>query len=306
MSGLRQASEDYLAVRRALGFKLERHGQLLADFIGYLERAGADRITMELALAWARQPAGRDPVWWASRLSVARVFARHLASLDPATEVPPPDVLPTGGRRRTPHLFSPADVAGLMAAARALRSPLRAATHETLIGLLVVTGLRIGEAMRMCRADVDLDEGLLTVVHSKFGKSREVPLHPSTVDALRAYARRRDQLCPRPKAPNFFVSTAGTALRYNEVRTTFCGLARQAGLDRGAGLPRLHQLRHGFAVATVVDWYRRGADVEALLPRLSTFLGHVQPRSTYWYLQAAPELLGLAAQRLERALPGLS
>jgi len=307
MSTLHQAAEDYLAIRRSLGFKLVAEGYLLASFADYAERTGARQLTADLALDWATLPAGKDPVWCAKRLSVVRGFARHLHTLDPATEVPPAGLLPQRTRRATPYLYTSEEVARLMAAARALPSPLVAATYETLVGLLETTGMRVGEAARLDRADVDLDDGVITVVAGKFGRWREVPLQPGTVDALSSYARRRDALCPEPKAPSFFVSNTGTRLIPACVRQRFGQLVRIAGLRPRSPRcrPRIHDFRHGFAVATLLDWYRTGVDVQARLPLLSAFLGHVDPASTYWYLEATPELLALAAARQEQVLARL-
>ena len=307
MSALRQAAEDYLAIRRSLGFKLVAEGYLLRSFAGYAERAGARQLTTDLALDWATLPAGKDPVWCAKRLGVVRGFARHLHTLDPATEVPPAGLLPQRTRRATPYLYTSQEIARLMAAARALPSPLVAATYETLVGLLETTGMRVGEAVRLDRTDVDLDDGVITVVAGKFGRWREVPLQPDTVDALSSYARRRDALCPEPKAPSFLVSNTGTRLIPACVRQRFGQLSRAAGLRPRSPRcrPRIHDFRHGFAVATLLDWYRAGVDVQARLPLLSAFLGHVDPASTYWYLEATPELLALAAARQEQVLAGL-
>jgi integrase len=190
-----------------------------------------------------------------------------------------------------------------MEAAGKLRSPLRRATLQTLVGLLYVTGMRVGEAIRLDRDDVDLIRGLLLVRDSKFGKSRELPVHESTTVALRAYARQRDELCPEASSPAFFVSLAGTRLLYCNVHLAFLGFVRDAGLTPRSPTcrPRPHDLRHSFAVETLTGWYRDGGDVESRLPSLSTYLGHVHPANTYWYLSAAPELLGLAAERLESA-----
>ena len=307
MTDLRQALDDYLAIRRALGFKLQRVGQMLPGFVTYMEQAGAATITTELALAWAKQPAG-GAAWWRMRLRAVRGFARYVQNVDPCTEVPPGDLLPAPPARATPYLYSESDVGRLMTAARALASPLKAVTYETLVGLLATTGMRMGEAIHLDRADLDWDNGVLTVRSSKFGKSREVPLHPSTLGALRAYQLRCDQLCPRPKAPSFFISTTGTRLDQPTVGATFVMLARQAGL-RPRSLrcrPRPHDLRHSFAVRTLLNWYRAGDNVESKLPLLSTYLGHVSPASTYWYLTAAPELLALASKRLEHALEELA
>jgi integrase len=303
MSGLHAAAEDYLALRHALGFKMERPAPLLRQFVAFLEQEAVSTVTVELAVAWAKQPGGDRRYWWGYRMMVARGFAKHLQTLDPRTEVPPPDLLPRPPLRATPYLYSETDIATLMNAAGALRPALRAATYRALIGLLVVTGLRIGEAIRLDRDDLDWTNGLLTVRHSKFGKSREVPLHPSTVEALQTYARLRDRLRPRPATPSFFVSMAGTRLLHSSFSKTFHGLVQQAGLQRQSTScrPRPHDLRHTFAVRTLLDWYRAGLDVEAQMPRLSTYLGHVEPRNTYWYLSATPELLALAGQPLEHA-----
>lgn len=304
MSQLRQAVEEYLTIRRALGFKLKAADRLLAQFVAYLEQVGSEKVTAQAALAWAKLPANAAPVWWAKRLAVVRGFARYLETIYPDTEVPPADLLPVRRRRPTPYLYSEADIERLMAAARALPSPLRSATFETLVGLLAVTGMRMGEALRLDREDVDLAKGILTVRQTKFGKSREVPVHPTTVEALQAYVRRRDRLCRRPVVPSFFVSRTGTRLFFTSVYCTWRELVRRAGLEgRSPSCRRSpHTLRHGFAVRTLLEWYRDGGDVAARLPLLSTYLGHVDPGSTYWYLSAAPELLALVAERLERSL----
>jgi integrase len=303
MSALRGELERYLTIRRALGFKLARAELLLADFLGYLDAVGADTVTTENALAWASLPPNGGSSWWGTRLSVVRAFARHLHAIDPVHEVPPTGLLPAKSHRAVPYLYSDGDIAALLAAARELRSPLRATTFETLIGLLAVTGLRIGEALRLDREDVELDDGVLQIRKTKFGKSREVPLHPSTVEALAAYARRRDELCPRPRDPSLFVSTAGSRLRYDNTHLSWLGLVRSAELQPRSATcrPRPHDLRHSFAVGTLLAWYRDGVDVGAHMPLLSTYLGHVHPANTYWYLSAAPELLGLVAARLDAA-----
>jgi len=301
MSVLAGRLEDYLALRRSLGFKLDRAGRLLAQFVAYCEAADAETVTVDLARAWATLPEGGSDYWFACRLSVVRSFARYLVLVDERTEVPPTDVLPVRARRATPYLYTPAEVARLMAAAANIPTPLRQATLATLVGLLYVTGMRIGEAIRLDRTDVDYRQELIVVRDSKFGKSREVPIHATTIAALRAYAKRRDELCPQQKSPAFFVSPAGTRLLYCNVHLAFLGLVRDAGLTPRSATcrPRPHDLRHSFAVSTLIGWYRDGGDVQARLPRLSTFLGHVHPANTYWYLSAAPELLGLAAARLE-------
>ena len=308
MSVLRDRAEDYLEARRALGYKLDSQARILRGFVAYADTVGATRITIELALTWATAPADTDPVWWSRRLSVVRCFARHLHAIDPDTEVPPAHQLPRSTARAVPYPYTPGDITALMTAAAALRSALQAATYPALIGLLSVTGMRVGEAIKLNRDDVDFDQGTVSIKLGKFGKSRLLPLHPTTLAALHAYAHRRDVLCPSPATTALFVSTVGTRLTYNSVRVIFAGLTRQAGLlPRSARCrPRLHDLRHRFAVQTLLDWYQADADVAARLPLLSTYLGHVRPGTTYWYFEATPELLALATNRIEhtsRAVP---
>jgi len=302
MSGLRDALGDYLNLRRSLGFKLERSGQLLADFVSFAERADAPAVTTELALAWATAPADADPAWWRARLAATRPFARYLAAFIPGTEVPPAGLLPGPvSRRAVPYLYSPAGIGALITAAAAIRTPLRAATYQTLIGLLAVTGMRAGEAIRLDRPDVDLRAGLLTIRESKFGKSRQLPLHATTVAALAGYATVRDQRHPRPATAAFFLSLTATRLIYKNVHFTYHRLTQAAGLSPRSPQcrPRIHDLRHSFAVTTLLRWYQDGGDVAAQLPLLSAWLGHADPASTYWYLTGTPELLALAATRLE-------
>jgi integrase len=301
MSTLRQQAWTYVAMRRTLGFKMDTQADLLMSFVGYAEQAGAAAVTTDLAVAWARLPVNAQPIRWSHRLGVVRCFARHLQALDPATEIPPTDLLPARQNKLTPYLYSPADITALMDAASGLTPPLRAALYRTLIGLLTVTGMRPGEAIRLDVSTVDLGIGQITITGSKFGKSRQVPLHPTTVQALRDYARLRDQRFPIARSPSFLVTSIGTRPHRVTVQKGFADLVDAIGLQppTGGRRPRLHDLRHTLAVATLRDWYQTGADVQARLPVLSTFLGHVDPKSTYYYLHAAPELLALAAQRLE-------
>jgi integrase len=303
MTGFSAAAADYLSTRRAMGYKLAYQGQLLGQFAAYLDALGAERLTIAHALSWAQQPVGAAPVWWAVRLGVARGFARHLSAIDPATEIPPVRLLPEPSHRIVPYIYSDADIVRLLEAAGRLAPEHRADTYQTLIGLISVTGMRAGEAVRLDRDDVDLDQGLLTIRNSKFGKSRQVPLHPTSVEAIAAYARRRDERRPRPKSPSFFTSAIGTRLLRDNVSTVFPRLVRETGLQSPNQLrpPRLHDLRHTFAVRCVIRWYRDGLDVERRLGLLSTYLGHVDPSTTYWYLSAVPELLELIAERIDAA-----
>lgn len=298
MSDLRQAAGEYLQLRRAVGYKLERDGQLLPDFIAFLERAGAERITTQLAVAWATGPGTAHPAWWRQRLSTVRGFARYMQTLDPASEIPPAELLRAHRRRITPYLYSPADIMALLEAAGELQPSLRAATYQTIIALMSVSGLRIGETLALDRHDVDLNDGTL-LVHGKLGHEREVALHHTTTAALADYARFRDRHQPSPATPAFF-SPRDVRLTSGTFHDTFRGLIRRAGLE-GRGdrcYPRPHDLRHSMALNTLLGWYRAGENVDAKLPLLSTYLGHRDPSSSYWYLQAAPELLALAAERL--------
>jgi len=263
-------------------------------------------ITIPLALSWAKRPKEANPNWWVTRLGLVRCFARYVRTLDPRTEIPPVDLLPHTRTKPKTYLYSDQDVRALLDAAREIRYPFKALTLSTLLGLLAVTGMRVSEAIGLDRGDVDREESILTVRDTKFGKSREVAIHPTTLDALERYVTQRDRRFPRGPAPAFFVSLTGNRLIYQNVHAAFYRLVDHAGLsDRKPHRPRIHDLRHSFALWTLRDWYREGADVERRLSLLSTYLGHVDPSTTYWYLTAAPELLCLAAERLEDRLGDL-
>jgi len=306
MTPLLKAIEDYLSLRRRLGYKLKDPGTYLHDFVSFLERQGVDYVTTEMALRWAMQPANAQPAHWAARLRAVRLFAQHYCASDPRTEVPPLGLLPHRPRRKQPYIYSATEIRRLMAAARRL-SPsttgLRPWTYSTLLGLLAVTGLRVGEALRLDRDDCDLTQGVLTIRHTKFNKTRVIPVHLTTQQTLRDYARRRDRIHSTPTTPSFFVSERGTRVEHSCVSRTFYKLSRKVGLRGPTDHhgPRLHDLRHAFAVRTVLRWYREGVDVEPRMPVLSTYLGHGHVSDTYWYLSSVPELLRLAASRLERS-----
>jgi integrase len=297
---LLRSAQEYLALRRALGFKLYRETWLLPDFVGFLTAHGSTFITTDLAVQWALQPAGTSTQRCATRLAAIRCFARHQRAFDPRTEIPPPDLIPYRATRRHPYLYTQAEIAALMREARALRPAVMAMTYETLIGLLATTGMRVGEALALDDGDVDWDRSLIKIRHAKFQKSRLVPLHASTLAALRGYVARRDRLCVR-LGSWLFTSTVGTRVIHQGFLQVFRRLVGRAGVGDGRAIrPLLHDLRHAFAVSTVRDWYRSRTDVERRLFSLSTYLGHVSPTSTYWYLTATPELLALAGKRLER------
>jgi len=304
MSALGEHAQEYLQARRALGVKLERHGRLLPELIDYLEAAGASTITRELAISWARLPAAAHPQHWAARLSIARGFAAYLQTIDPSTEIPPAGVFAVRYQRPTPYLWSKRDIRRLLAASRALQPPLKAVSYEALLGLLAVTGMRLGEAIALEPGDVDLDNGVITIhaQNVKLERARMVPLHPTTVQALEGYAQARARLCPKPRSNTFFLSGIGTRLDRSAVAKTLRTLTTTLGLRTDTVHPTAHQLRHSFAVSTLLDWQRSGAVIDERIAVLSTYLGHVRPAETYWYLTATPELMQSAAQRLQQHL----
>lgn len=309
MTALQQAVGNYLATRRALGFKLKTEGEQLRSFAAYMDANGAETVTVAHAVRWAALPASAKPVYWAKRLQAVRGFARYLQPLDPETEIPSSELLPyRGWMRPAPYLYSRAEIVALMAAAGRLQTRLGASTMRTLIGLLAVTGMRVGEAVRLDRDDLDLLHGRLVVRNSKFGKSRQLPLHPTTVTALRDYLMLRDRLKPNPATAALLIGTRGDRLSRGCAEWTFRLLRERVGLTArpGCRAPRLHDLRHSFAVQTMLDSYRSAGDPAASAAVLSTYLGHADPGATYWYLSAAPELLALAATRLEDHLTEVS
>lgn len=307
MKSLYQSLEEYLALRRGLGFKLKQDGHLLLQFVSFLDREGSTHITTELALRWAVKPDNAQARHWARRLRTIRLFAEYRSVTDPRTEIPPPKLLPDTYRRTAPYIYTDEQIICLIAAARELPSTvhgtmgLRARTYYTLFGLLSVTGMRISEALMLNRDDVDRNQALLTVRGTKFGKSRLIPIHDSTQEALQQYAYLRDCIYPEPKTRSFLVSERGTRLGYCAALSTFVRLSRDVGL-RGLSDshgPRMHDLRHRFAINTLINWYRKDVDIERCIHVLSTFLGHVKVSYTYWYLSAVPELLQLAVAKLE-------
>ena len=312
MNTLRRAIQDYLTMRRDLGFKLRETGKGLLDFAAFMRQRHAAYITSELALAWAQQPRDATPAHWAQRLSFVRGFARFRSATDPRTQIPPQGLLPFRPRRARPYLYSDEEIGRLLRAAqgmpyRCLCDALRPRLFHCLLGLLSVTGLRLGEALNLQLPDVDLDSAVLTIRGAKCGKDRLVPLHASTCQVLRRYlAERGRRWADRPVSSNVFVSNRGNRLDGAEVHRTFYALSRQIGL-RGLSDshgPRLHDMRHRFATNTLVRWYQRDQDPERLLPVLSAYLGHVHVADTQWYLNGSPELMREAMRRLEHCWEG--
>jgi integrase/recombinase XerD len=312
MNTLRRALQEYLSLRRGLGFKLKEAGKGLLSFVTFMEQHRASCITQALALAWAQQPSNVQPTHWAQRLSFVRGFARYRSATDQRTQVPPQGLLPFQPKRARPYLYSDDEIRNLLHAALNMprhyeRSALRPWTYHCLFGLLSVSGLRLGEARNLELQDVDLDAAVLTIRGTKFGKSRLVPLHASTCKVLADYiARRRHHWAARPVSSYLFVSSLGSRLDGGDIHRTFYALSRQIGL-RGVSEshgPRLHDMRHAFATNTLVRWYKSEQDPERRLPVLSAYLGHVHVADTQWYLSGSPELMREAMRRLERRWEG--
>ena len=297
MKNLRQTLEDYLAMRRNLGFKLCSDGAQLVNFVFSMERRRTSHITTRLALEWAMKVPGRQA---SKRLTIVREFAKYAAAFDSRTEVPAQKLLFSKAVRPRPYIYSQDEVNRLLEAAWTRHDDQPRGTYYCLFGLLAVSGLRVGEAIGLQVHDVDLTHGILSIRNTKFGKSRLVPVHSSTVNKLREYKERRDALLGMQSATHFLVTRKGARLEHSRIYQVFKALAVIAGIRKvvsGPG-PRLHDFRHRFAVRTLIDWYRSGEDVEARLPVLSTYLGHVSVENTYWYLTEYPELMNLAVRRL--------
>lgn len=306
MKELLRSLEDYLVIRRALGFDLRDTEWCLRGFIAFMEQEHSSHITTDLALRWARRPADGELATWAQRLTMIRKFAAWYAARDPRTEVPQKGLIPHTYCRKPPYIYSDDEIVSLVQAARDLPSSmgLRGQTYSTVFGLLAVTGMRVSEVVALDRRDVDLNEGLLTIRRAKFGKSRMVPIHGSTCDALKHYGDARDSLFPVTTTRAFFLAERGTRISGCSTRHNFARASSMVGLrapfkgHRHGHGPRLHDMRHRFAARTLIDWYRAGLDVEREMPKLSMYLGHVHVNDTYWYIEAVPELLRLATERL--------
>jgi len=310
MKNLSEAAQDYINLRRSLGYKVKSEAYFLKDFGLFMEHEGARHITVKLALRWAKEPKNVLPYYWSCRLSVVRRFAQYMKAIDIRNEVPHYGLLPHKYRRRNPYIYSDEEVLRLLQACTSLISVgngLRRHTYYTVFGVLAATGMRISEVTGLSREDVDLTQGIISIRETKFCKSRRIPLHDSTLQVLREYAQLRDQIHPSTGIPGFFLSNQGTCLTAYTVRWEFLRLSRRIGFRQPTDShgPRIHDFRHGFAVKTIINWYREGVDVEKHIPLLSTYLGHSNPSNTYWYLTSVPELISLAAARLEKHLGGL-
>jgi len=310
MKPLHQAVKDYLALRRSLGFKLKEYGDCLHEFVSFLKEQGVPHITNKLAVEYATQRQDEKPVSWSRRLGIIRGFARYRIGADPRTEIPPVGLLKFRSRRARPYLYSEDEIHRLLEAALKIESPheLQPHTYYCLFGLLAVSGLRLGEAINLQPQDVDWAEGVLTIRGAKFGKSRLVPLHPSTLAVLRDYAKLRDKIFAGHDVPTFLVTSRGTKLEKPNLSRIFRELSRQVGI-RKPGVrhgPRLHDFRHRFAIETLLRCYRNGEQVDRRMPVLSTYLGHVNVSGTYWYLGSTPELITAASKLIETRWKGVA
>ncbi len=310
MKQLHRAVDDYLALRRELGFKLPYYAPYLHGFVSFLEKNGASHITNKLAVEYATQRDDENPDAWARRLIAIRGFARYQIGADPRTEIPPVGLLRFRHQRAKPYLYSEEEICRLLNAALKRRAfdALKSHACSCLFGLLAVSGLRVGEAVNLRPQDVDLSQGILTIHGAKFGKSRLVPLHPSTCAALRKYAKRRDKIRASGSAPYFFVTGNGARLWKPDLRNIFYKLSCQIGIrEPGARHgPRLHDFRHRFAIETLLRWYRTGEEIDRRMPVLSTYLGHGSPVHTYWYLSNTPELIAAASKLMEARWKGVA
>ena len=311
MKTLAEAVKEYIAMRRALGFKLRHSARTLPKFVGFLDREGAPFITTELALRWAQEKAGASSITRAHRLTMVRRFAVWRSAADSRTQIPARGLLPDRYQRPTPYIYSEGEIEQLLSCAASLpcTKGIRGLTCSTLFGLLAVSGMRVSEALALDREDVDLRTGVLSIQRGKFGKSRFIPIHSTTRDILENYSTRRNALLRTLATPAFFVSGRGRRMTPWSAQDTFAKVSRAIGLrphaeSRFGHGPRLHDLRHRFAVFTLIRWYRSGADVERELPKLATYLGHNHREGVYWYLEAIPELLQLATKRSERIAKG--
>lgn len=297
--------KDYLALRRSLGFKLQKHEETLREFLRFFAAQKASYLTTKLALEWARKPQNTDPAWWTDRLSMLRGFAAYWKTIDPRTELPSLHILVPQYKRPRPCIYTHQQIVQILAATRRLSSR-DSFTFWTLFGLLAVTGMRVGEALALNDADVDLKCGTITIRDAKLNKSRLLALHPTTRRVLKRYVRKRNQHFPRRKIGSFFAVLDGRRPSHGVVWKTFKRVLIQLGLRKPSQQkgPRLHDFRHTFTVRALIGFYQGGQGVEEKIHALSTYLGHKGIRCTYWYLTAVPELMSLVLSRLEKKIGG--
>lgn len=310
MKSLNQAVDEYLALRRSLGFKLREYGDCLHEFVSFLAKNQSAYLTNKLAVEYATHRQDEKPVSWSRRLIIIRGFARYRIGADPRTEIPPIGLLRFRSQRARPYVYSQGEIRRLLQAALKIESPhrLQPRTYYCLFGLLAVSGLRLGEAVNLQPQDVDWSEGVLTIRGAKFGKTRLVPLHRSTLAVLQNYATLRDRIFAGRILPTFLVTSHGTKLEKPNLSRIFRELSRQIGIRKPGARngPRLHDFRHRFAIETLLGWYRHGEPVSQRMPVLSTYLGHGNVSGTYWYLGSTPELIVAASKLIEARWKGVT
>jgi integrase len=309
MNTLSSELTRYLTIRRSLGYALNTDERILRRFITFAEQDGAEYIGIECFLRWRATFGRANRQTWARRLGIIRLFAQWLHSMDSRHEVPPQTLIPDRYHRTRPYIYSEDEIRSIVEIAAKLPSAngIRSLTYSILFGLIAVTGLRISEALSLNSADVDLETGVVTLRRGKFGKERLLPLSNSTADRLGVYAMERNRLLGAIPKP-FFVSDRGVRITDCAAQYNFAIVGQKMGLRsvqmfhrHGCG-PRIHDLRHTFAVRTLVNWYRTGRDPAREMIKLTTYLGHASPEHTYWYIEAVPELLELASRRAEKSL----
>jgi len=309
MTPLRDHLQQYLTIRRSLGFHLSTTERILRRFVTFAESESADYVDTALFVRWQERYGSAGRQTWAARLGIVRLFAQWLNGIDPRNEVPPRGLIPGQSRRPHPHIYSDEEIRRILNAAAELPSVygMRGLTYSTLIGLIAVTGLRVSEATALNNNDLDVEAGVITVRCGKSGKQRLVPISDSALARLRAYAKERDRLLGRTPEP-LFISERGTRPKDCSVEYNFASACQKIGLrpvqpeNRHGRGPRIHDLRHTFAARTLLNWYRQGLDPNREMIKLSTYLGHSNPKHTYWYIEAVPELLELASERVSRSL----
>ncbi|QTG17285.1 tyrosine-type recombinase/integrase (plasmid) [Agrobacterium tumefaciens] len=309
MNTLSQELDRYLAVRRGLGFDLRTDERILRRFIEHAEKVGADYVGAEVFIGWRESFGDANQQTWSGRLGIVRIFAQWLHGIDTRHQVPSRDLILSRQRRSRPYIYTPEEIHAIVEAAAGLPSTngLRSLTYPVLFGLIAVTGLRISEAISLDDSDIDLENGVLTLRKGKLGKARLIPVSRCTALQLAAYAKERDRLLERRSQP-FFVADHGERVGDCGARYTFATVCQTLGLrekqrfhKHGRG-PRIHDLRHTFAVRTMLNWYQSGIDPTREMIKLTTYLGHASPEHTYWYIEAVPALLALASARAERSL----
>lgn len=300
MKSLRQGVQEYLEYRWRLGFKLHRTQHLLTHFVSFMEQNRAKHITFKLALKFATMDT-KAPNAWASRLGIIRRFAEYWSTVDPKTEVPQKKLLPNSYKRQSPYIYTDTEVTKLVECSESgyPNDRFDQYTYFVLFGLLAVTGMRIGEALALNCEAVNVQNKIITIYQSKFRKSRYIPIHKTTAEVLNDYSKYRNQCFPNPTTSRFFIDRTGKALAERRVRHVFHKRLTKIGLTESKGCnPRIISLRHTFAVKTLLRWYKQGlAPVDQCIPLLATYLGHVKPTNTYWYLTATPQLLQLVVSR---------